>query len=121
MRYQKETKLIKSARFSRFLAGVFGTAVLASSIAGAQVSVEKVAATNKILQQVKASVGKLDARHQKMLDGTSNITHLASVWEKYGMRLADPAFMLWKEPGSGTLTSGRLPLGDVYIALPYIN
>ncbi|MGC1448448.1 MAG: sialidase family protein [Candidatus Sulfotelmatobacter sp.] len=85
--------MIKSARFSRFLVGAFGTAVLASSIAGAQVSVEKVVATNKILQQVKASVSKLDARHQKMLDGTSNIVHLASVWEKYGMRLTDPTFV----------------------------
>jgi hypothetical protein len=85
--------LIKSARFSRLLAGVFGTAVLASSFAGAQMSVEKVAATNKILQQVKASVSKLDSRHQKMLDGTSNIVHLANVWEKYGLRLADPTFV----------------------------
>jgi hypothetical protein len=87
MRYPKETKLIKSARFSRFLAGVFGTAVLASSIAGAQVSVEKVAATNKILQQVKARIAKMPQNKQGLLDGCANINHMADVWEKYGMRL----------------------------------
>jgi len=66
--------------------------MLASSFAAAQMSAEKVAATNKILQQVKASVSKLDMRHQRMLDGTANIVHLANVWEKYGMRLTDPTF-----------------------------
>jgi hypothetical protein len=84
---------MKAPRFSRLVAGTFATALVATSFAAAQMSVEKVAATNKILQQVKASVSKLDARHQKMLDGTSNIVHLADVWEKYGMRLTDPTFV----------------------------
>src|SRR5579863_911640 len=83
---------MKSSRFSRFVAGAFVTSMIASSFATAQMSVERVAATNKILQQVKASVGKLDQRHQRMLDGTANIVHLANVWERYGMRLTDPTF-----------------------------
>ena len=45
---------MKSCRFSRIVA-VFATAVLASSFATAQLSAEKVAATNRILQQVKAT------------------------------------------------------------------
>ena len=84
---------MKSSRFSRFVAGAFATSMLASSFAGAQMSAAKVAATNKVLQQVKATVGKMDARHQKMLDGTANIVHLANVWERFGMRLADPTFI----------------------------
>src|SRR5256885_11804243 len=28
---------------------------------------------------------------------------------------------LWNDPVSGTLTSGNLPLGEVYITLPYID
>ena len=56
-------------------------------------SVAKVAATNKVLQQVKTAVSKLDQRHQRMLDGTANIVHLANVWERYGMRLTDPTFI----------------------------
>ncbi len=84
---------MKSPRFSRFVAGAFATAVLASSFAAAQMSVEKVAATNKILQHVKASLQKLDARHQRMLDGYRNIIHLADVWQTHGMRLTDPSFI----------------------------
>src|ERR1700722_4506174 len=83
---------MKSPRFSRFVAVAFATAALASSFAGAQMSVEKVTATNKILQQVKASIAKMSPAHQKMLDGYANINHLATVWERYGMRLADPTF-----------------------------
>jgi hypothetical protein len=89
----KEQKLMKSPRFSRFVAVAFATAALASSFAGAQMSAEKVAATNKILQQVKASVSKLDLRHRRMLDGTANIVHLADVWERHGLRLTDPTFV----------------------------
>jgi hypothetical protein len=84
---------MKSPRFSLFVAGAFATSVLASSFAGAQLSAEKVAATNRILQQVKATVSKFDERHQRMLDGTANIVHLANVWDKYGMRLTDPTFV----------------------------
>jgi len=84
---------MKSSRFSRFVAGAFATSMLASSFAGAQMSVAKVAATNKVLQQVKTTVEKMDQRHRRMLDGTANIVHLANVWEKYGMRLADPSFI----------------------------
>jgi len=84
---------MKSSRFSRFVAGAFATSMLVSSFAGAQMSVAKVAATNKVLQQVKATVEKMDQRHRRMLDGTANIVHLANVWEKYGMRLADPSFI----------------------------
>jgi hypothetical protein len=67
--------------------------MLASSFAGAQMSVAKVAATNRVLQQVKTAVSKLDQRHQRMLDGTANIVHLANVWQRYGMRLTDPTFI----------------------------
>jgi hypothetical protein len=67
--------------------------MIASSFATAQMSVAKVAATNKVLQQVKATVNKMDERHRRMLDGTANIVHLANVWEKYGMRLTDPSFI----------------------------
>jgi hypothetical protein len=84
---------MKSPRFSRFVAGAFATSLLASSFAGAQMSVAKVAATNKVLQQVKTAVDKLDQRHQRMLDGTANIVHLANVWQRYGMRLTDPTFI----------------------------
>jgi hypothetical protein len=82
---------MKSPRFSRFVAGAFAIAALASSFAGAQMSVEKVAATNKILQQVKARIAKMSPSHQKMLDGYANINHLANVWERYGMRLSAPS------------------------------
>ncbi|HET6175756.1 MAG TPA: hypothetical protein VFE61_02410 [Candidatus Sulfotelmatobacter sp.] len=84
---------MKSPRSARFIAGVFVTGVLVSSFAAAQLSVAKVAATNTVLQQVKAGVAKLSPRHQRMLDGYANINHLATVWEKHGMRLADPTFI----------------------------
>src|SRR3984885_5665785 len=101
---------MKSPSFSRFVAGAFGTAALASSFAGAQMSVEKVAATNKILQQVKARIGKMSSSHQKMLDGYANINHLANVWERYGMRLADPTFA----PRGRPLEAARPPsLGGI--------
>ena len=83
---------MKSPRFARFVAGAFTTAVVASSFGAAQMSVEKVAATNKILQQVKASVAKLPPNKQKLLDGYANIVHLADTWQKYGVRLTDPTF-----------------------------
>ncbi len=84
---------MKSPRFSHLVAGAFATAVLASSFSAAQLSAEKVAATNKILQTVKTTVDKMPARQRQMLDGYANIRHLADVWEKYGMRLTDPSFI----------------------------
>jgi hypothetical protein len=83
---------MKSPRFTRLLAGAFAISVLTSSFGWAQMSVEKVNAINKTLQQVKASYNKLDARHQKMLDGYANVVHMADAWQKYGMRLTDPSF-----------------------------
>lgn len=82
---------MKSPRFSGYVAGAFAAAVLASSFATAQMSVEKVAATNKILQQVQATIAKMPQKKQRMLDGYANINHMATVWAKYGMRLANPA------------------------------
>jgi hypothetical protein len=67
--------------------------MFAPSFAGAQFTPEKVVAINKTLQNVKAAYNKLDARHRKMLDGYSNIVHLADAWQKYGMRLTDPSFI----------------------------
>ena len=101
--------LIKSPRFSRFVAGAFTTAVLASSFATAQMSVEKVAATNKILQQVKASIAKLPPAKQKMLDGYANINHLADVWQSYGMRLTDPSFARHGRAAAASLAAALSP------------
>jgi hypothetical protein len=84
--------LMKSPRFSHLVAGAFATGLFASSFAGAQLSVEKVTATNKILQQMKATINKLPASHRQMLDGYANINHMADVWKTYGMRLTDPTF-----------------------------
>jgi hypothetical protein len=83
---------MKSPRFSRLLAGAFATAVFASSFGASQMSVEKVTATNKILQQMKATISKLPASHRQMLDGYANVGHLADTWQLYGMRLTDPTF-----------------------------
>ncbi len=84
---------MKSSGFSSFIAGAFGMAVLASSFAAAQLTVEKITATNKVLQQVKAAINKLPPSHRMMLDGYANIGHLADVWQTFGMRLADPSFI----------------------------
>jgi hypothetical protein len=83
---------MKSLPVSRFMAAVSATALLASSVAAAQMSVQKVAATNKVLQQVKSSIKKLSPSHRMALDGYANIAHLADVWQTYGMRLTDPSF-----------------------------
>lgn len=84
---------MKFPNFSRFLAGAIATAVLASPFVTAQLSVQQVAATNTLLQQIKAGVSKLPPSHQQMLDGYANINHLADVWQNYGMRLTDPTFI----------------------------
>jgi hypothetical protein len=86
---------MNSPRFSCVAAGVIATVVLASSFASAQLSAERVAATDKILQQLKTSVAKLSPRQRKMLDGYANIVHLADVWHAHGMRLADPSFVAY--------------------------
>jgi hypothetical protein len=83
---------MKSPMFSRFVAGAFATAALTSSLGWAQMSVEKVVAVDRTLQNVKATYNKMDARHQKMLDGYRNMVHMADVWHQYGMRLTDPSF-----------------------------
>jgi hypothetical protein len=85
--------LMKLPNLSRLVAGVSATAIFASSFAASQMSVEKVAATNRILQQVKTTIHKLPPHHQQMLDGYANIGHLADAWQLYGMRLTDPAFI----------------------------
>jgi hypothetical protein len=81
------------SRFSRYLAGAVASALLAAPLATAQLSVEQVNATNKLLQQIKAGINKLPPSHQQMLDGYANIGHLADVWATYGMRLTDPTFI----------------------------
>ncbi len=103
---------MKSPRFSSFVAGVFTTAIVASSFTAAQMSVEKVAATNKILQQVKASIAKLPPSHQQMLDGYSNIGRIADAWSMYGMRLADPSFIAGVKL-SRSNTSRRTPSSGI--------
>ena len=88
----KET-LMNSPRVVQIVAGALATVLFASSFATAQMSPEKVAATNKILQQVKTTVSKLPASHQMMLDGYANVRHLADAWQAFGMRLAADASM----------------------------
>ena len=84
-------------------------------------SVEKVAATNKILQQVKASIAKLPPQKQKLLDGYANINHLAEAWQKYGVRLTDPTFAhrgaqvrsAVMPPGGGSIVPASNPSTDI--------
>src|SRR5690349_4736671 len=106
---------MKSPRFSSFVAGVFTTAIVASSFSAAQMSVEKVAATNKILQQVKASIEKLPPSHQQMLDGYSNIGRIADAWKVYGMRLTDPSFIARVKLARST-SSHRTPSSGIVAA-----
>jgi hypothetical protein len=96
VRYEVTDKEIgmKLPRFARLLAGALALVPFAPSFVGAQLTPEKVVAINKTLQNVKAAYNKLDARHQRMLDGYSNIVHLADAWQKYGMRLTDPSFII---------------------------
>jgi hypothetical protein len=112
---------MKSPRFACFVAGAFATAVVASSFAAAQMSVEKVAATNKILQQVKASIAKLPPQKRRLLDGYGNINHLADSWSKYGIRLTEPTFAhrgaqvrgAVMPPGAGGIVPASNPSTDV--------
>ncbi len=84
---------MKSHKARNFVVGIFATAMFASSFSAGQLSVDQVAATNKILQQVKSGINKLPPSHQLMLDGYANIGRIADVWQAYGMRLADPSFV----------------------------
>lgn len=107
---------MNSLRLSRFLAASVMTAVFASSSAVAQLSVDQVAATNKLLQQIKTGINRLPPSHQLMLDGYSNIGHLADVWQIYGMRLVDPSFIarakMAKATGAATPSAGVTPVSD---------
>src|ERR1700722_8745634 len=78
-------------RCSLFLASMLVFCALPAQVA-AQMSVDKVSAINRTLQQVKATYDKLPPRQQKMLDGNANVVHLAGVWKAYAMRLTDPTF-----------------------------
>ena len=68
---------MKYLQLSRFVAGTCVLSVLVLPWAEAQFSPQKVAAIDKTLQHVKASIAKLDARHRQMLDGYSNVSRIA--------------------------------------------
>jgi hypothetical protein len=115
---------MKSPRSAHFVAGVLATAVFASSFAGAQISAEKVAATNQVLQQVKATIARLPESHQRMLDGYANIGHLADVWQEHGMRLTDPSFMtrarmIQNAAATPELNGGIVPVSNPATDLAY--
>jgi hypothetical protein len=78
---------MKRPKFARFVPLAFAVSIFASVFASAQMSPAKVLAIDNTLQQVKTSAAKLDARHQQMLDGYSNVLHIADVWHSMGMRL----------------------------------
>lgn len=82
---------MKSPRLLNVIGSLVVVAALTSSVAVAQLSVEKVAATNKILQQVQTTISKFPPTAQKMLDGYANINHIATQWQAYGMKLTSPA------------------------------
>jgi hypothetical protein len=109
---------MKLPRFSHLVAGVFAAAVLASSFAAAQLSAERVAATNRVLQQVKSSIAKLPHSHQRMLDGYANIRHLADAWQAHGMRLADPSFIAHVKNARAASRAAVLPGGIVPVSDP---
>lgn len=106
---------MKSPRFVRPLAAAFAISVLASSFSWAQLSMEKVNATNKTLQFVKAAYNRLDARHQRMLDGYANIVHLADIWQRYAIHFTDPMFVARARmlPRGAALTPGSAGLVPV--------
>lgn len=75
---------------------VFVVAFLTSTLISstwAQMSMEKVAAVDQTLQSVKAAYNRLPANKRPILDGGSNLVHLADFWHRVGMRFTDPAFM----------------------------
>jgi len=96
---------MKFLRFSRFAAGTCVLSVLVVPWAEAQFSPQKVAAIDKTLQHVKASIAKLDARHRQMLDGYSNVSRIADTWHSFGIRLTDTSFVS-RARRAATLTAG---------------
>jgi hypothetical protein len=100
------------------LAGACGVALLASSSVIAQISAAKVAATDNTLQHVKASIAKLDARHQQMLDGYGNISHIADAWHTYGLHFTDPTFIARQKLALKTHSRAPLPAGVVAASDP---
>jgi len=82
---------MKSCRSSVLIIAVVVT-ILTSSLATAQLTAEKIAATNKILQQTKATISKMSPSRQMLLGGYANISNLADRWPTYGMRMLDPSF-----------------------------
>lgn len=105
---------MKSFTIARSITAVVAAVVLTTSLAAAQLSVEQITATNKLLQQIKAGINKLPPSHQQMLDGYANIGHLADVWQTYGMRLADPSFIAHAKLASAMATpsNGVIPVSD---------
>jgi hypothetical protein len=88
----KEKELMQSRHSSIVIIALVAFTTLACSLAAAQLSAEKVAATNRILQQAKATISKLPPSRQMMLGANANISHLADRWPTYGMRLLDRSF-----------------------------
>ena len=68
---------MKSRRPSLVIAAVLAVIALTASLASAQITAEKVAATNRILQQMKTTISKLPQSRQMMLGGYANISQLA--------------------------------------------
>jgi hypothetical protein len=83
---------MQSRHSSVVIIAVAAFAALSCSLAAGQLSAEKVAATNRILRQAKATISKLPPSRQMMLGAYANISHLADRWPTYGVRLLDPSF-----------------------------
>src|SRR5438270_905623 len=105
-------------RFSRYLVAAIASALLAAPFATAQLSVEQVNATNKLLQQIKAGINKLPPSHRQMLDGYANIGHLADVWSMYGMRLTDPTFIAHARQARAARVAGTAGASLVQVSDP---
>lgn len=110
---------MKSRIFVRFSSGAAALGLLTCSLASAQLSVEKVSATNHILQQMKATINKLRLSNQQMLDGYANISNLADVWRVYGMLLTDPSFVAHAKTAAATATTGIVRVSDPVSDLAY--
>lgn len=102
---------MKSSRFSRFVARVFVMCLLVSSWGWAQMSVQKVVALDKTLQQVKASYGKMPASRQQMVDGYANVVRFADAWHSLGMRFTDPLFVARQKLNIKAASRTPLPAG----------
>ncbi len=112
---------MESPRFLRIAARVMAVGLLASSFAAAQLTVEQVAATNKVLQQVQSTIRRMPPAKQQLLDGYANVNNLATVWRNYGMRFTDPTFIAhakavtWAPmpPSAGSIIPVSNPSTDV--------